>query len=72
MSNPNRPNLSADALFYERAALIGGLASWMTFGEWQQLGSDLFSEPLLILIGMTTDDYRDDMRRLSADRESSR
>ncbi|EIM83546.1 uncharacterized protein STEHIDRAFT_141264 [Stereum hirsutum FP-91666 SS1] len=32
MSNTNRPNLSADALFYERAALIGGLASWMTFG----------------------------------------
>lgn len=42
MSNPNRPDLSADALFYERAALIGGLASWMTFGEWQQLGSDFF------------------------------
>lgn len=43
MSNPNRPNLSADALFYERAALIGGLASWMTFGEWKRLGSDFFS-----------------------------
>ncbi|EIM83597.1 uncharacterized protein STEHIDRAFT_141295 [Stereum hirsutum FP-91666 SS1] len=32
MSNTNRPDLSSDALWYERATLIGGLACWMTFG----------------------------------------
>lgn len=33
MFNPNRPNLSSDALWYERATLIGGLTCWMTFGQ---------------------------------------
>lgn len=33
MLNPNGPDLSADALWYERASLMGGLACWMTFGE---------------------------------------
>lgn len=33
MSNPNRPNLSPDALWYERATLVGGLTCWMTFGK---------------------------------------
>lgn len=33
MFNVNKPDLSADALWYERAVLMGALSSWMTFGE---------------------------------------
>ncbi|EIM83598.1 uncharacterized protein STEHIDRAFT_160176 [Stereum hirsutum FP-91666 SS1] len=32
MPSPNRPDLSADALWYERAVFMGALSSWMTFG----------------------------------------
>lgn len=35
MSNPNRPDLPSDTLWYARAVLMGGLACWMTFGEHQ-------------------------------------
>lgn len=66
MPSPNRPDLSADALWYERAVFMGALSSWMTFGE-QHLNP--VGAPSLLTEIVNS---RDDMCRLSADNTPSR